>query len=47
MTDIISEAEFTIMSVIIYSYTCESIRALHEQNDYDTISNSRVYFFNS
>jgi len=42
-----SEAEFTIMSVIIYSYTCESIRALYEQSDYGTISNSRVYFLNS
>jgi hypothetical protein len=26
-----SEADFTIMSVINYSYTCESIRALYEQ----------------
>jgi len=32
--DIMSEAEFTIMSVINYSYTCESIRALYEQGDY-------------
>jgi hypothetical protein len=45
MTDLMSESEFTIMSVSTYSYSCESIRASFEQSDYDTISNSRVCFF--
>jgi hypothetical protein len=39
MADKISEAEFTIMSVIIYSYTFESIRSLYKHSDYDMISN--------
>jgi len=46
MTDI-SETYFKITSVIIYSYTCECTLASYEQSDYDTILNSRVYFFNS